>query len=108
MEVYNPDNEDIRLKELADLYKGVNLDPDTFQKCADSQLEFRTNQNKLVNLLALRYITKYEYLDRFNESSSKMFRKIKVLLGDEKYYKVFGDVDPDAEILDRDSFLGEY
>ncbi len=111
MEDFDPDEKNRRLSELNDLVVqglGHPLDDDTFSKLADIQLRMRNEHEKICNLLALRYITRFEFLDRSEENFRKMFNEAHEFLGNETFVAIFGEAGMHPEgMIDREAFLGD-
>lgn len=103
------DENTTRLADLSALVEsclGGRLDPGVFTKLAQIQKELWSAESVLDQALGAGEISDDTYLERTNAAARIAMQKSRALLGDKRFYAIFGDAgdEPDS-LIDSEAFL---
>lgn len=99
---------DDEFPQLVEKSLGYKPSPEVMRMLLSARNELRTRQNVLENLLSDQKITKELYLDRLISALYKWSRRAQTILGNEQFFKVFGEAGFHPEgLIDRETFLRE-
>ena len=101
----------VRLAEILMMAHAITGEPaGNFTKIAmmKTQKKMRETQERLVTELDTGLITPESYLRKFNNLVAKTMNKNRVILGDDVFVEIFGDLGPRPKLIDRKTFLGQF
>ena len=85
---------------------GHRLDDRTRRSIRKIQTDFWRRQEQLVRILDLKVVTPEEYLDRFNALLKTTMDRMRVVLGEERFNIIFGEVGRHPEgLVERSTFM---
>jgi hypothetical protein len=91
---------------LAEGALGHRLDERTRRSLRKIQTDFRRRQEQLVRVLDLKVVTPEEYLDQFNALLKTTMDRMRVVLGEERFNIIFGEVGGHPEgLVERSTFI---
>jgi hypothetical protein len=96
------DQDFVIMSELSALVRetlGDSIDAPTFRQLVEIQVEFKREQARLIEALQSKEISPEAYLQLFTKALTVRMAKNKIVLGNDRFYQMFGEVGDYPEYL---------